>query len=178
MQVKRRIGTAGAPPVLAEGQIGYNDPQVAANDDALYIGSTASGSPVIRTLVSSTRQVELGGAQTITGAKTIGVANLKLTGGANNNILTTDGAGNLAWTAAPSGGLLTVATDTTLSGNGTSGDPLSVESLATPRNISLQAAAPAADGSKTVITVTPASFNGTADALMTGFTVSLDDGTY
>lgn len=179
MQIKRRIGTAGAPATLAEGQLGYNDPAAAANDDQLFIGSTASGSGVVRTLVSNQRQVELAGAQTISGVKTIAVANLRLTGGSNNNILQTDGNGNLSWTAAPSGGLLTVSTDTTIDGDGTTGSPLSAVHLATARNISIQTAAAQTDGSITTISITPASFDGSADGIMTGFAITrLDDGTY
>jgi hypothetical protein len=113
--------------------------------------------------------------QTITGEKRISVGLFKLTGGADNDILTTDGAGNLAWTSAPSGGLLAVSVDPggTLAGNGTSASPLSVVKLPTPRAISLQAAG------GTTITITSANFDGTASAIMTGFEVTgLDCGTY
>lgn len=179
MQIKRRIGTAGAPPTLAEGQLGYNDPAVAANDDALYIGSEDGGTPVVRTLVSHLRQVEIAGAQTITGAKTFSTTSFHLTGGANNNMLVTDGAGNVSWTAAPSGGLLAVSTDTTLDGDGTSGDPLSVLHLATARDITIQTRAAQPDGSITTINITPASFDGSANGIMTNFAITrLDDGTY
>jgi hypothetical protein len=183
MQVRRRIGSAGFPPTLAEGQFGYVDPGAVTNDDALYIGSTDTTGPTpeVRLLVGSTRQVEIEGAQTITGAKTIGVADLHITGGAANNILTTNGAGVLSWTAAPSGGLLTVATDTipTLSGDGTSGSPLSVLRLATARDITIQTRAAQADGSITTINITPASFTGAADGIMTQFAITrLDDGTF
>src|SRR5215475_1700903 len=109
MQIRRRIGTAGAPPALVQGQLGYNDPGATTNDDALFIGSMQGGSATVRTLVSSSRQVEIAATQTITGPKTIAIAALHITGGSANNILTTDGAGNLTWTAAPSGGLLTVS---------------------------------------------------------------------
>lgn len=179
MQIRRRLGSPGAPTSLAEGQFGYNDPGAAVNDDQLFIGSLQGATATVRTLVSSQRQVELAGAQTITGAKTISISNLKVTGGSANDIVTTDGAGNLTFTAAPSGGLLAVATDGTLSGNGTSATPLSVQHLVTARNISLQAAAAAADGSKTTFTtITPASFDGSADALVTNIAISLDDGVY
>lgn len=179
MQIKRRIGATGAPTALEEGQLGYTDPGAALDDDTLYIGSLDGATPVIRTLVSNQRQVEIAGAQTITGAKTIAIANFHLTGGANNNILTTNGSGVLSWTAAPSGGLLTVSTDTTLGGDGTSGDPLSVLHLATARDISIQTRVAQPDGSITSINITPASFDGSAAGLMTNFAITrLDDGTY
>jgi hypothetical protein len=184
MQVNRRIGTPGAPTVLAEGQLSYNDidPTEPLGFDSLYIGSTdTTPGDTIKMLVGATRQVELAGAQTITGAKTIAIANFHLTGGAANNILTTDGVGGLSWSAAPTGGLLTVSVDAipTLSGDGTAGSPLSVLRLATPRDITIQTAAAAANGSITTISITPASFSGAADGIMTGFAITrLDDGTY
>lgn len=181
MQVRRRIGSAGAPLTLDEGQLGYVDPGAAANDDELYIGSDDGGTPVVRQLVSRARQVEIAGAQTITGAKTIAVADFHLTGGAANNILSTNGAGVLTWTAAPTGGLLTVAIDTipTLSGDGTAGSPLSVLRLATARDITIQTRAAQPDGSITTINVTPASFDGSAAGIITNFAITrLDDGTF
>lgn len=188
MQVRRRLGSAGAPTTLADGQFGYNDPGTAANDaalyasdDSLYIGSEDSNSdPVVRLLVGASRQVELAGAQTITGAKTFSPTSFHLTGGANNNILTTDGSGGVSWTAAPSGGLLSVTTDgVTISGDGTSGDALSVIKLPTARNIGLQAAGAQGDGSITTIAATAASFDGSANADITAFRITrLDDGQY
>lgn len=179
IQIRRRIGAAGAPTTLAEGQLAYGDPAAAANDDALYIGSDQAGSPVVRTLVSSQRQVEIAATQTITGPKTISTANLHITGGSANDILTTDGSGNISWTAAPSGGLLTVATDSTLSGNGQSGTPLSVQHLATARTITLQAAPPAGNGTQTTFdSVTAASFDGSSNVTISNIAISLNDGTY
>jgi hypothetical protein len=184
MQVKRRIGTAGAPPTLDEGQFGYNDTDgsVLVGADSLYIGSTddpgGADTPVVKTLVSATRQVELAGAQTITGAKTIAVANLHITGGANNNILTTDGSGNLSFTAAPSGGLTTVSTDgVTIDGDGAT-NPLEVISIP-EHDITIQTRAAQPDGSITTINITPAAFDATGDGIMTNFAITrLDDGTY
>lgn len=171
IQIRRRIGSAGAPTTLAPGELGYNDPG-GGSPDALYIGTLPAA---VRALVSNQRQVEIAGVQTITGEKRISVGLFKLTGGADNDILTTDGSGNLAWTSAPSGGLLAVSVDPggTLAGNGTSASPLSVVKLPTPRAISLQATG------GTTITVTSANFDGTASAIMTGFEVTgLDCGTY
>lgn len=191
MQIKRRLGSTGAPTTLANGQLAFCDPGTPAfdglpiaSDVNLYVGSEDSvPDPVIRTLVSNARQVELTGAQTITGAKTIAVSNLHITGAtAANMILTaTNTLGDIHWTAAPSGGLLTVATHAngTLTGDGTAGDPLSVVKLPAARDFTVQTAAAAGDGSITTISITPASFDGTANATMTGFAITrLDDGTY
>jgi hypothetical protein len=167
IQIKRRTGIAGAPASLAVGELAYNDPGGAAID-ALYIGTSPAA---VKTLISPTRQVEIAGAQTITGVKTIAVTNLKITGGATTNILTTDGAGNLAWSAAPAGGIISVAHDGTLAGDGNL-TPLSVVRLPM-REITLQAIG------GTVITVTPASFDGSGAATMTDFEITqLDAGTY
>lgn len=188
MQINRRLGAGGAPTALAEGQLSYNDPSVVAYDglmianDHLYVGSQDSTSaPQIRTLIGADRQVELAGAQTITGAKTIAANLFHLTGGGANDILQTDGAGNLTWTAAPSGGLLSVATGPlgTLTGNGVSGTPLEVSHLPVARNVTIQTAAAAGNGAITTISITPGSSNGSADWTMTNFAITrLDDGTY
>jgi hypothetical protein len=180
MQIRRRIGSAGTPTDLVEGQLGYVDPDpTAPAGDALWIGSDDAGTPVMRELVSANRQVEIAGAQTITGAKTIAVADLHVTGGAANNILTTNGLGVLSWTAAPSGGLLVVSVGPTLGGDGTSTDPLRVLGFETARDITIQTRAPLADGSVTTINITPASFDGTAHGIMTNFAITrLDDGTF
>jgi hypothetical protein len=180
MQIKRRIGTAGAPPTLAEGQFGYVDPGLVANDDALYIGSTDTTGPTpeIRLLVGNTRQVELDGTQTIVGSKTIAVANLHITGGAANNILSTNGAGVLSWTAAPGGGLTAVTVDgVTITGDGDT-NPLEVISIP-EHDITIQTRAAQPDGSITTINITPAAFDATGDAIMTNFAITrLDDGTF
>ena len=178
IQILRRIGGAAAAPAsLVVGQMALDFPAsgLDADEGALYAGD---GTDVF-TMVSAARQVELAGDQTISGNKSISIANLKITGGANNDIISTDGAGNLTFTTAPGGGLLAVATDGTLEGDGTSGDPLSVLHLQTEREITLQAAPPAANGAKTEISIIPAEFDGSADAIMTGFAITtLDDGTY
>lgn len=170
MQIRRRVGFAGAPTGadLVVGQLGYHKDLT----DDLYVGDGTNA--VV--LVSPTRQVELAGAQTITGAKTFSPTSFHLTGGANNNILTTDGAGNVSWTAAPSGGLLSVSTDTTLGGNGTAGDPLSVLKLVTARNIGIQGGTDAVTGSITTISATAAAFDGSANVTITPTLISLDDG--
>jgi len=144
LQIHRRIGgAAGAPPSLEDGQLAYNN-----NGHTLFVGDGA-----VQTLISPTRQVELAGAQTITGAKTIDIANLHVTGGADGDQLVTDGAGGLTWEPLPAvsadnvtlsaiagltatdvqaalaeiitGGAIAVAVDgVTIGGDGTTADPL------------------------------------------------------
>src|SRR5262245_50454385 len=100
IQVKRRLGVISIPVAgaLADGELAYNDETgTPAGAQNLYVGSGGA----VRTLISSTRQVEVAGAQTITGAKTIDVANLKVTGGASGQLMSTDGAGNLAFIPTP-----------------------------------------------------------------------------
>lgn len=187
MQIKGRLhGAQAAPVTLAERQLAYNDPGTVdtpiANDDALYIGSEdSSNAPIVRTLVSNTRQVELAGTQTITGTKTIAVSNLHITGGSANNqilALTNFGTGALSWISAPAGGLLTVATDgVTISGDGDA-NPLEVISVP-EHDISISTRAAQGDGSITTINITPAAYDATGDAIMTNFAITrLDDGTY
>lgn len=191
MQIKRRLGTAGPPPTLAEGQLAFNDPGTAAydgltiaNDVNLYVGSEDSvPDPVVRTLVSNARQVELAGAQTITGAKTIAIANLKITGAASANqiLAATNTTGDIHWTTAPSGGLLTVATDgVTISGDGASAaTELEVISIP-PHDFTMTTRAQQPDGSVTNINITPVSqWDATTDWTLTNFAITrLDDGTY
>lgn len=97
IQFRRRIPGTGAPATLAAGE-----PAVAITAGGVADAYVGDGTAV-RVLVSATRQVEIAGAQTITGAKTIDVANLHVTGGADGDVLSTDGAGDLAWIAPPRG---------------------------------------------------------------------------
>lgn len=94
VQHLRHFGSLGQPPSLLPGQLALNDPG-GSTPPRLY-GGGAGG---IVTLVSPTRQVELDGAQTITGAKTISIGLLHITGGAAGDTLRTDGAGGLSWVA-------------------------------------------------------------------------------
>jgi hypothetical protein len=100
IQIKR-AGKASATPMPAiglDGEMAYarggytNAPAHTAGDDLIisYAGTN-------RVLISPTRQVEINGYQTITGRKTFGLPNLSITGGAPNNVLATDGLGNLGW---------------------------------------------------------------------------------
>jgi len=167
IKIRRRVGSAGVPASLAEGELAFQDP--GGGPASLYVGTTPTA---VLTVVSAARQVEIAGAQTITGTKTIAVGALKITGGANTNILTTDGAGNLSWSAAPGGGITAVSHDTTLTGDGNA-TPLSVVKLATARTIGLSATG------GTTITATAASFDGSANVTISGFEVTgLDGGTY
>lgn len=78
------------------------------------------------------------------------------------------------------GGPSTITTDgVTLSGDGSVLLPLSVVRLPTARNFTITSAAPVAGAPYTSISVTAASFNGSANATMTNFSVDvLDDGVY
>src|SRR6516164_6394993 len=170
IQIRRRVGSAGVPTTLAEGELAFHD--TGGGPAELYIGTTPTA---VLTLVAATRQVEIAGAQTVTGAKTFSpgaAGSFHLTGGANTNVLSTDGAGNVNWTAAPGGGITAVSHDTTMIGDGNV-TPLSVVHLATARTIGL-----AATGG-TTITATAASFDGSANVTISGFEVTgLDGGTY
>jgi hypothetical protein len=167
IKIKRRVGSSGTPSSLAEGELAFQDP--GGGPASLYVGSTPAA---VLTLVSNTRQVEVAGSQNITGTKTIAVGNLKITGGSSSNVLTTDGAGNLSWSAAPGGGISSVSHDATMSGDGNV-TPLSVIKLGTARTIGLTATG------GTTITATAASFDGSANVNITGFEVTgLDGGTY
>lgn len=170
VQLRRRVGTAGIPTALAEGQLAFHDPGTGVGE--LYVGTTPAA---VIPLVASSRQVEITGAQTVTGAKTFSpgsAGSFHLTGGAATNILTTDGAGNVSWTAAPGGGITAVSHDTTLSGDGNA-TPLSVLKWAVARTIGIQATG------GTTITMTAASLDGSANVTISGFEVTvLDGGTY
>src|SRR5215468_3185835 len=120
IQLRRRIPGSGAPPSLVIGE-----PAVAVSGAGvaeLFVGDGMT----VRTLVSSTRQVEIAGSQTITGAKTFTTASFRLMGGSVGYVLQTDGAGNMSWAPQSPGGLASVNVSAPLSGNGTSGSPLAV----------------------------------------------------
>jgi hypothetical protein len=97
----------------------YNKP--ATGPDALYIGDGTAVHP----LVSHTRQVEITGDQTITGEKTIDVDDLKITGGTNGHLLSTNGSGGLSWVGAPPASVI-VHSPSALSGNGLTATPLTL----------------------------------------------------
>ncbi|PWT77502.1 MAG: hypothetical protein C5B60_02390, partial [Chloroflexi bacterium] len=93
ISIRRRIGTPGAPPTLLEGELAYNADDQTPVGHQLFIGDGVG----VQTLVSQTRQVELTGAQSIVGEKTIGINLLKIIGGAVDQHIATDGAGNLSF---------------------------------------------------------------------------------
>src|SRR5262245_34218946 len=101
IQIRRRVGGTGAPATLLVGELAAAMP--AAGPSELYIGDGATVWP----LVSSLRQVELFGDQTINGIKTIGgtligaPANFQISGGVNGQVLSTNGSGVLSWLSLP-----------------------------------------------------------------------------
>jgi hypothetical protein len=125
IQLRRHLtGVAVAPPASANpGEPFFSIPGfTGGGPNSLWIDDGAALVP----LVDNTRQVELAGAQTITGVKTIDIADLSILGGAANDVLQTDGAGVLTWGAVAAGGLLAVEHDATMTGDGTAATPLSV----------------------------------------------------
>lgn len=97
VQHLRHLGSLATPPSLLDGQLALNDPG-GGQPVRLYGG--AGG---VVPLVSPTRQVELAGAQTITGAKTIDIGLLHLTGGHAGDTIRTDGNGNISFVAGAGG---------------------------------------------------------------------------
>jgi hypothetical protein len=89
---------SAATGAMTPGELCFID--FGGNEGELYLGTVGGSST---TLVSSDRQVEVVGDQTITGNKTIDIGNLKVTGGASGQMLSTDGAGNLSWVAGGGG---------------------------------------------------------------------------
>jgi hypothetical protein len=109
LQILRNVGTAVvAVPTLLEGELAFaRGGFVAGAPNGLVIGDGTSH----QVLIGSDRQLELSGNQTIaSGTKTfaagakiaIGVADLKVAGGAAGDVVITDGAGNLSFGAAAS----------------------------------------------------------------------------
>ena len=124
IQIRRRIGSAGAPASLVAGQLAYQRTAAAgaaAGPDDLYVGDGTA----VHALVSNSRQVEIAGAQTITGDKTIAVGNLHITGGTNGQTLATDGSGGMSFVSAPPASI-NLAAGTSLSGNGLVATPLTI----------------------------------------------------
>ena len=111
IQILRNIGnTAVAEPTLLAGELAYAKGGFTTKlgSNVLIIGDGTAN----HLLIGPGRQLELTGNQTIaSGTKTfaagaklaIGVADLSITGGAANEVLTTDGAGNLTWAVADAG---------------------------------------------------------------------------
>lgn len=87
---------------------------IAAGTDMIISDGTAH-----KVLVGPSRQVELIGAQAIVGRKTFSLASLGITGGAANDHLVTDGAGQLAWEPLASAAVTTDGVTITGDGDAT-----------------------------------------------------------
>jgi hypothetical protein len=119
IQLRRHITGGAIPPpaALNPGEPFFNLPGfTGGGPNSLWIDN---GTALVA-LVDSTRQVELAGAQTINGVKTFAsVANLRVIGGVQDDVLITDGAGNLRFgVGGGTGGISSVVSDATLTGDG------------------------------------------------------------
>ena len=93
-------GGGGGGSIISNGNSNVNIPTANGNINFTAVGNTnmvitGTGVNVAGTL-NTTGNVTLSGANVSLGA----VGNLKITGGTNTYVLSTDGAGNLSWTAA------------------------------------------------------------------------------
>lgn len=125
IQLKRRVTGAAiaAPASVNEGELFFTVPGfTGGGPNALWIDN---GTALIK-LVDNTRQVELVGAQTITGVKTFStIANLAISDGTSGQILQKGAGAALVWGSAPAA---TVTTDgVTIDGNGSVGTPLKLD---------------------------------------------------
>jgi len=115
LQIHRRVGgAAGAPATLVAGQLAYND-----NGQELFIGTGTA----VEVVVSAARQCELSGTQTLTGNKTIAITALHITGGADGDVLSTDGSGGLDWVGQPPASVIVNAP---LTGTGLTANPIAL----------------------------------------------------
>jgi len=135
---------------------------VGTNDLAIFDG--AAYAP----LVSPQRQVELVGAQTVSGAKTFSLASLLLLGGTNGQLLSTTGVGGaLTWVDAPSAGVsLTFGVGLTLTGTNVDLDP------APPSGASIGGVSIPAGGSLNVSAAGALTLNPATGAMLGGITVA------
>jgi hypothetical protein len=111
IQFKRRLNGTGKPASgTGAGQVTAGEPAITVsttgtttevNRANLYVGDGAH----VHELVSPVRQVELVGAQTITGNKTIDVTHLFIPGGDDGDLLSLadDTTGELEWVEPPKG---------------------------------------------------------------------------
>lgn len=130
IQIRRSATAApGAMPLFGPtGELTYSiggftdlPVHVAGNDLTISDGTKHN------VLIGPTRQIELIGAQTITGRKTFGLPAISILGGNADDTLQTDGAGNLVWAPVAAGGITSVTTDAvTITGDGTAGDPIAL----------------------------------------------------
>ena len=116
--------TFGPDGELIYGKGGFTDAPAHVAGNELLISDGVS----LHSVVGPQRQVELIGAQNVTGRKTFSLVSFSLTGGNPNDMLATDGAGNLVWApAATGGGPATVASDgITIQGNGAAATPIAL----------------------------------------------------
>jgi hypothetical protein len=124
IQIKRRLtGAAIAPPAsVNEGELFYAVPGfTGGGPDSLWVDN---GTALVK-LVDNTRQVEITGAQTITGVKTFSaIANLAIADGTSGQIIVKGAGSTLVWGSAPAA---TVTTDgVTITGNGSAGTPIAL----------------------------------------------------
>jgi hypothetical protein len=130
IQLRRHLvgGPVAPPATLNPGELFFNLPGFTGNGpNSLWIDTGAALIP----LVDNTRQMEVAAAQAITGVKTFSTNTLRITGGAADNVLLTDGIGNVRFGPPPSSGIASVTSDATLTGDGSPASPLSV-AIATP----------------------------------------------
>ena len=108
-KLQHRTGADTDLPQLDIGELGY-----ATNTQQLYIGDE-HGVAAVDSMHNDAYCTEILtehsslSAENISGTLTIAVSNLKITGGPANRYLKTDGAGNLSWSTATSGGGATVS---------------------------------------------------------------------
>ena len=117
IRIKRRSTTADAPTTsqAVNGELAFNE-----NNDILYYGkggnSTASNS-VIKIggsgafLTTDTTQGSVG--TPLTGTKWFSTTSLKITGGSSNQVLSTDGSGNISWASVSANAYSNVSDGTT-----------------------------------------------------------------
>jgi hypothetical protein len=176
---------ARAEPFWAQGGFTDMPAHVGGNDLAVYSGA-AGYAP----LVSPQRQVELIGAQTVTGAKTFSLASFLLQGGTNGQLLSTTGVGGvLTFVDPPTAGVsLTFGIGLTLTGTTVDLDPatgtviggVSIPaggSFAAPAGaLTLLPATAAVLGGITVATVTSGLILSAAGALSLGLATAAQHG--
>ena len=92
----------GSSSNISNGNSNVNIPSANGNVNISAVGNA-------NILVVTGTGVNVAGTLNVTGQSNLGaVGNVKITGGTANYLLSTDGAGNLSWTAAPAGANVTV----------------------------------------------------------------------
>lgn len=112
IRIKRRSTDATAPTTsqAVNGELAFNE-----NNDILYYGKGGNST-------ASSSVIKIGGSgaflttdtnQTPTGTKTFSTTTLKITGGSSNQVLTTDGSGNVSWASVASNAYANISDGTT-----------------------------------------------------------------